>query len=85
MFLLTFGSVNTVVSISADHQRSELFIDLNQSGSLTASDLVHDNQDNPLSSKYSIALINSHAYYYPQAAFLFELDVCNNESIRGPP
>jgi hypothetical protein len=85
---LTFGSASAsaVASNILDNgQRSKFFIELDQSDSLTTSDLILDILDDTLSSKVSIPRISSHAYYYQQAAFLFELDVCNNESIRAPP
>ena len=86
ILVFVFGSGNAAASIIlGGYQETFVFIGLDQSNSLTSSDLILDNQDDTLLRTPLISHVNRYAGYYRQAALLSEIKGANTEPIRGPP
>jgi len=63
----------------------QFFIELDRNKSLTALNLILDNQDNSIIKTPSVPRVSNYADYYQQTALFLGLRIDGSDFIRGPP
>jgi len=86
ILVFSFGSGEVAASEMQDERsKTQLFVELERSKSLTAVNLILDNQDNTIIKVLPISRVNNCIDYYQPTVFLIDLKTNGSAPIRGPP